>query len=149
MQHARPNRLRRAVVYAALATLFGVISLSLTQCTMLGDKLTGVGLNRNVGQNCNKRCDDISVLAYTQEDKYHSETIRLCGLDNRPGHPNCTGYVDSIPSDSLARIACEADLAACLAAEDVRHAAALQSLSHFQKDCKHACNHALGEGASG
>jgi hypothetical protein len=146
MQHARPNRLRRAVVYAALATLFGVISLTLTQCTMLGDKLTGVGLNRNFGQNCNKRCQDIDVLAHTQEDKYHSETIRLCGLDNRPGHPNCTGYE---PEDSLEMVACQADLAACLAAEDVRHAAALQELSHFQKDCKKACNHALGEGSSG
>ena len=138
MQHARPNRLRRALVYAALATLFGVISLTLSQCTMVGDKVTGVGLNRNFGQNCNKRCEDLTVLAYDQEARYHSETIRLCNIDH-----DCTTKTGQ---DSLD---CESAKAQCLADEDVRHAQALQDLSHFQKDCKKACNHALGTGSSG
>jgi len=57
MQHARPNRLRRAVVYAALATLLGVVSLTLSQCTQVGDSLTGVGRISNKPVSCKKQCD--------------------------------------------------------------------------------------------
>ena len=57
MQHARPNRLRRAVAYAALAALLGVVTLVLSQCTMVGD-ITGVGLERSERANCVQNCKD-------------------------------------------------------------------------------------------
>ena len=44
MPQSRPHQIRRALVYAALAALLGVVSLTLSQCTQVGDTLTGVGL---------------------------------------------------------------------------------------------------------
>ena len=78
MQHARPNRLRRAVVYAALATLLGVVSLTLSQCTMVGDSLTGVGLNKGRPTTCIKQCNDLYKLLFAQEQKLFLQNQEIC-----------------------------------------------------------------------
>ena len=57
MRHARPNRLRRAAALAALAALLGVVALVLSQCTMVGDSLTGVGLEKNARSGCVTNCN--------------------------------------------------------------------------------------------
>jgi len=66
MQHARPNRLRRAVAYAALAALLGVVTLVLSQCTMVGDNVTGVGFDRSQRANCVQNCKDTRDMCRAQ-----------------------------------------------------------------------------------
>ncbi len=119
MQHARPNRLRRAVVFAALATLLGVVSLTLSQCTQVGDSLTGVGLTSNKPVSCKKQCDINYNNAVKSENKYHSTQLKLCGSD-----------------------------AACKAAENARHNAVLAQLSQDRTNCKANC-HKQGAGTAG
>jgi len=69
MQHASHNRLRRAVVFAALAALLGVVSLTLSQCTMVGDNLTGVGLTSTAPTTCVKQCNNLYDLLFKLEQK--------------------------------------------------------------------------------
>jgi hypothetical protein len=66
MQHARPNRLRRAVAYAALAALLGVVTLLLSQCMMVGDNVTGVSLNKSAQANCNANCNTVKAACIDQ-----------------------------------------------------------------------------------
>lgn len=66
MQHARPNRLRRAVAYAALAALLGVVTLVLSQCTMVGDNVTGVGIERSQRATCLQDCKDARDMCREQ-----------------------------------------------------------------------------------
>jgi hypothetical protein len=66
MQHARPNRLRRAVAYAALAALLGVVTLVLSQCMMVGDNVTGVSIDRSGRANCLQNCKDTRDMCRAQ-----------------------------------------------------------------------------------
>jgi hypothetical protein len=120
MQHARPNRVRRAVICATLATLLGVVSLTLSQCTMVGDNLTGVGLNKKAQATCIKACNDQNQLLVAQENRTNQTNIMLCAGDT-----------------------------ACLAAEAARHTAALAALAQAKTDCKAACKHQQGAGGAG
>ena len=54
--HSRPSRLRRAAVYAALAALLGLVSVLLSQCMMVGDKMTGVSLDKAQRATCIGNC---------------------------------------------------------------------------------------------
>jgi len=93
MQHARPNRLRRAVAYAALAALLGVITLVLSQCTMVGDNVTGIGLDRVARGACKQDCQ---------------VTHQACLLQ---AEHDCGGIGN--PCYSAAEAACDAALAEC------------------------------------
>jgi hypothetical protein len=74
MQHARPNRLRRAVAYAALAALLGVVTLVLSQCMMIGDNVTGVSLDKTTRSNCIGACGDAKTVC-------RAEVFHDCGGD--------------------------------------------------------------------
>ena len=52
--HARANRLRRV----ALPALLGIVTLILSQCTMVGDNVTGVDLDRAARAQCKQDCQD-------------------------------------------------------------------------------------------
>ena len=78
MHHARPNRLRRAVAFAALAALLGVVALVLSQCTMVGDSLTGVNLEKNARSNCVNGCNDSYKAAIEQAKKDCGGTGNAC-----------------------------------------------------------------------
>jgi hypothetical protein len=119
MQHARPNRLRRAVVYAALATLLGVVSLTLSQCTQVGDSLTGVGRISNKPVSCKKQCDKDANALKKQESALHKANKKACGSD-----------------------------AACKAAEDARHNAVKAQIESDRQACKANC-HKQGAGSAG
>jgi hypothetical protein len=121
MPHAHSSRIRRAAVYAALATLLGVVSLTLSQCTMVGDNLTGVGLNKGGPTTCIKQCNDLYKLLYDQEQKLHQTNLAACGQDN----------------------------AACKNAEAARHTAAKAALSQGKTDCQTGCQHQQGTGSAG
>jgi len=125
MQHARPHRLRRAVAYAALAALLGVVSLTLSQCTMVGDSLTGVNLKRVGPTTCIKQCNDLFALLYKLEQKRHIAETEQCRL---------------IPGGD--------ERAACLAAEDATHIANKDQLSADKIACQNNCYHE-GAGSAG
>jgi hypothetical protein len=52
MRQAHPNTLRHTMIYVALAALLGVVSLTLSQCTMVSDGLTGVDLSKGRPTTC-------------------------------------------------------------------------------------------------
>jgi len=125
MQHASHNRLRRAVVFAALAALLGVVSLTLSQCTMVGDNLTGVGLTSTAPTTCVKQCNNLYDLLFKLEQKKHAAEIDICqSLD-----------------DNQAK-------ADCLAAEDARHQQAKADLTAGKIACQDNCHH-QGVGSAG
>ena|SRR5438093_13428724 len=119
MPLSRPHAIRRTVVYAALAALLGVVSLTLSQCTQVGDTLTGVGLTSNKPVSCKKQCDITYNNAVKSENKYHATQLKLCGSD-----------------------------AACKSAENSRHNSVLAQLSAQRTACKANC-HKQGAGTAG
>jgi hypothetical protein len=136
MQHARPNRLRRAVIYAALATMLGVVSLTLSQCTMVND-LTGVDMFRSHQADCVHACKALAKLAEDQEDKFHTQTLLLCN------QPVCE---DLPPEDQPA---CIAARTACIDAENARHAEAKHIGKETENNCKRTSCHHQGTGTAG
>ena len=137
MQPARHNRLRRAAVYAALATLLGVVSLTLSQCTMVGDNLTGVNLYRGRPTTCIKLCNDFYRTEYDQEQKAHAEAKELCDA------VDCS----ALPKEDQA--ACIDARQACQQAEAARHAAQQDANTQGKIDCQTACEHQQGAGSAG
>ena len=119
MQHARHSRLRRAVVYTALAALLGVAAITLSQCTQVGDNLTGVGLISNKPVSCKKACDKTYNQAVKSENSLHKANMQACGSD-----------------------------AACKSAENARHNAAIAALQSQRDACKANC-HKQGAGTAG
>ena len=96
MQHARPNRLRRAVAYAALAALLGVVTLVLSQCTMVGDNITGVGLDKNARANCIGNCQDVKAACIDEaqhncagDSACLEAAIAICQEQNLACRNNC------------------------------------------------------------
>jgi len=140
MQHARPNRLRRAVIYAALATMLGVVSLTLSQCTMVGDNLTGVDLSKGRPTTCIKQCNDFYKLVYDQETKYHDQAKLLCDM----AFDNCEA--SAVTQEDHA--ACIAQRQACQAQESSRHSAATSYNGQAKIDCQNNC-HSQGTGSGG
>ena len=119
MQHARHTHLRRAVVYTALAALLGVVAITLTQCTQVGDNLTGIGLISNKPVSCKAQCTKDYNAAVKQENALHKANLQACGSD-----------------------------AACKSAENSRHNAALAALAAQRDACKANC-HKQGAGTAG
>lgn len=124
MQHARPNRLRRAVAYAALAAVLGVAAITLTQCTMVGDSLNGVQLERGRPTTCLKQCNDLYAVLYKLEQKRHDAANDLC---------------NGLP---------QAEKGPCLVAEDANHQANKAALTAAKIDCQNNC-HRQGTGTAG
>ena len=93
MQHAQPNRLRRAVAFAVLAALLGLVSLTVTQCTTVGDRLTGVGVTRGVARatptTCAKACQDLYADLYKLEQKRHQAQEYYCNSLSGQEQQNC------------------------------------------------------------
>ena len=133
MQPARHSLLR----YAALATLLGVVSLTLSQCTMVGDKLTGVDVFRGRPTTCIKLCNDDAVLAFDAEQKEHAEQKELCDA------VNCA----LLPQPDQA--ACIDARQACQQAESARHEAAKAAITQAKVDCQNGCAHTQGTGSAG
>ena len=124
MQHARPSRLRRAVAFAALAGLLGVGSLTLTQCTMVGDNISGVDLERGRPTTCVKRCNDLFNALYEIESKRHNAANDIC---------------QALPV---------AQQQECQAIESATHATNKDALNQAKVDCQNSC-HRQGSGTAG
>ena len=124
MQHARPNRLRRAVAFAVLAALLGLVSLTVTQCTMVGDNLTGVGVTRSGPTTCTKACNDLYDLLFKLESKRHQSEVDYCNSLSGQEQQDCK------------------------AVESARHVAAKAQLTADKVACQDGCHH-QGTGSAG
>ena len=124
MQHAS-RKSGRLVVSFALAALLGVLTLVLTQCTMVGDNVTGVGLNRLTATSCIKDCNDSFALLYKEEQKRHQAATEQCQLiDDNQTRQDCT------------------------AAESATHEANKAQLTADKISCQNGCYHE-GAGSAG
>lgn len=115
----RPSRApvaARILLLLALATS----SFALTQCRMVGDRLTGVRVDQLKRRgDCIKGCRDTFRDAKKAENDVHTAAIRNCA-----GNPTC------------------------LAEEAARHAAALQAIEAAFVACQNGC-HNQGVGTVG
>lgn len=122
MQHARPSRLRRAVAFATFAGLLGVASLTLSQCTMVGDNLSGVDLERGRPTTCIKQCNDLYAVLYKIEQKRHDAAMEICQTLSGTERSDC------------------------LDAESATHQANKDALSQGKMECQNNC-HRQGSGS--
>lgn len=113
------------MTFAVLAALLGVVSLALSQCTMVGDNVTGVSLARSAPTSCIKACNDLYDLLYKLEVKRHAAENDLC---------------QQLPSGQVKNN--------CLQTESNRHTAAKDALTDGRTACKNNCHH-QGAGSTG
>jgi len=106
MQHARPNRLRRAIAYAALAALLGLTALTVSQCTMTGERLTGVSTEWGRPTSCLQKCTAVYNLLVSLENKRHTAALKKC-----KGKASCISAENALHAQKLAAI--EAAKTAC------------------------------------
>ena len=125
MQHAQHNhRLRRAAAYVALVVALGIVSLTVTQCRIVGDNATGVRLFRGQPTTCIKDCNDAYKILFDEEQKLHQTNVE-----------NCQTLVDPARTE-------------CLEAEEARHTARMLELGQAKVDCQNNCHH-QGAGTAG
>ena len=75
----RLARARRAVAYVTLAALLAVLSLTLAQCTMVGDSLTGVkGLSGGSPTTCTGMCRVTYHNNLSVARKTHQAVLSAC-----------------------------------------------------------------------
>ena len=89
MQHAQPNRLRRAVSFAVFAAVLGLVSFTLSHCTLVGDSTTGVSIDRNGPNTCPKQCTDALRAAQAECAKNHESAKEACRLLPEPDRTAC------------------------------------------------------------
>lgn len=95
-------------------------SLALTQCRMVGDTLTGVRVDAlKRKSDCLKSCKEANKNDRKAENDVHAGNLSACGGD-----------------------------AACRAAENARHDAAVQAIEAAYVDCRNSC-HSQGGGTVG
>ena len=109
----------RKVANFALATLLATVCVTLSQCTQVGDQLTGVSLSHSKPVSCKHQCQNDFNVLQKQEQGLHNANMKACGSD-----------------------------AACKQAENGRHAAAMKQLTAQMQACKANC-HKQGAGSAG
>lgn len=107
-----------------LATVAVVALLAVTGCTMVGDRLLGVGPSDSGPTTCVKECNDTYKELYQQEQALHAANVEACQV---------------LP---------QADKGPCLDAEGARHGAAMDALGDAKIECQNSC-HSQGSGAAG
>jgi len=110
---------RRRIANLTLAALLATACVTLSQCTQVGDQLTGVSLSKSKPVSCKHQCQDDFNMLQRQEASLHKANMKACGSD-----------------------------AACKSAENARHSAAMQQLTDQLQACKANC-HKQGAGTAG
>ena len=124
MKPARQHFLRGVVTYVLLAMVVVGTTLTLSQCTMVGDNVTGVRLTTTQITQCEKDCTRVAVDKLAAEAKRHAEEIQRCA--------KLSGD-DRVP---------------CIQAENDVFAANLKSILDAWRACKNGC-HTQGSGDAG
>lgn len=111
---------RRAPWFAGLAVSLIVIACGLSQCTMVGDRLTGIRVSplKNASSSCLAKCQDTARQALKDEAALHVTRVKACASD-----------------------------AQCLEREEDRHEAAIGSIQAARRGCMNGC-HQQGRGDS-
>jgi hypothetical protein len=119
MQVASRSVVRRVSLYGVLLLILGFATVSLTQCTMTDDNVTGISLAdaKSKPDKCLKECGK----AY---DKATKEEFRI----NHKNRKKCDG--DPV----------------CLALEQERHRDALAEIEADYTNCRGECHHQGGGG---
>ena len=113
---------RGPALRAIAIAVFGLVGAA--GCTMVGESLTGVSLNKQQFENCIKGCNDQARAAMESEQRTHHENVEAC-LELSDGSKG-----------------------ACLDAEGARHSATVEEIQDGRKDCKGNCHH-QGRGNAG
>jgi hypothetical protein len=119
----RPRRAasQRIVMRAVLLLALAASTVALTQCQMVGDKLTGVQASVFKRKNdCIKDCQKDQKEAVKNEKKKHKDLERACGGN-----------------------------AGCLSEEKARYEAALQAIDAAYRDCINNCHSQGGDDGHG
>lgn len=106
------GRLRRGPAFALLGVLLAVIALSLSQCRMVDERLTGVAVGPAKAENCMNRCAKVWNDSMRVENSLHVENVRAC------------------MGDSI-----------CLALENARWAEVAARLDASRLACQNDCRH--------
>jgi hypothetical protein len=113
------RRLHRGAAFAVFGVVLATLALSLSQCRMVEERLTGVSLNKARPDQCVTTC----AMAYNDsvrvESSLHVTNVHSCA------------------SDSL-----------CLALEEMRHEAAMDRIQTGRVACLAECHH-QGSGGGG
>lgn len=117
MHLASHRVLRRASIYGAFLALLGLASLSLTQCTMIEDNVTGLSLAAAQADKCLKDCKKTFDAGTREEFKLNNKNRRACNGD-----------------------------VICLAIEAERHREVLEQLEQQYTACREDCHHQGGGG---
>ena len=112
-------RHKRVIAFALAAALIAVAG-----CTMVGDSLTGLQLDRGQPTTCVKQCNDSYKLLYQEEQKRHDAAVEACQALSQPAKGEC------------------------LVAEDALHQANKTALGQGKIDCQNNC-HRQGSGSAG
>ena len=113
--------IRRAASFAGFAALLSLAALGLSQCRIVDDRLTGVRAQtlRGGPPACLVQCQGAAHQALRAESQLHTTNVKACNGD-----------------------------AACLAAEEERHKAAVASIQTARRACLDGCHH-QGRGRGG
>ena len=113
----RNPRLRRGASILALIALLGITAVSLSQCRVVPDNLTGVGASiaRGGPGNCISACAKAYADSNRVESDLHDANILACG-----GDPVCE------------------------ALEEARHVSAVHRISEGREDCFDDCRYQGG-----
>jgi hypothetical protein len=113
---------RGLLIRAVSIALLGLVGAA--GCTMVGDSLTGVSLDKKKETNCISSCNDVAKAAKEVEQQTHNENISEC---------------QALPADQQS---------ACMDEEAARHVDAVQGIQESKKDCQNGC-HKQGGGHAG
>lgn len=76
----------RALRYIGIAAAIGLTTVTLSQCRMVQDNVTGLQLTGagrlSARSACARQCNEAFEAALRAEERRHREAIRACGHDN-------------------------------------------------------------------
>jgi hypothetical protein len=120
MRPTHPDgRLRRGSAFAVLGVVLAIATLSLSQCRMVEEKLTGVSLSKASADKCMSTCARAFAESTLVQTRLHLRNTWACRCDSL-----------------------------CLAVETLRFRAALQRIQAGRKACQADCRH-QGRGCGG
>lgn len=91
--HSNP-RLRRGLTFVALAATLGLASLTLSQCRLVDNNVTGPdlsssGLTAKKVSTCEKKCNDKYKSCVDREDSRYRSALRACDCKPKRQQKSC------------------------------------------------------------
>jgi hypothetical protein len=115
VHHSGPRRRRAALTL--LAIILTTVALSLSQCRVVDEKLTGVSLDSNHPDRCILKCTTTAVGALARQIILHGRNLRSCQRDS-----------------------------VCITLENIRFRNAVQQIEADRRACVSQCHHQGGGG---